>query len=565
MKIWSSARGFLNELKSALLGSEASSSLQNALLGIALLALAAQLSVMSGFIARNVDTRATISAIDNDGGVAIGTATHTKLYDDNGWRPYGPLYYRLVRLAHQLGEHPADATQSAAATSKDLHLRTKLKIEEQNARERSHHFLLGWISLVSLAGLCGLLAYLTTDLGVYRVLLTSALLSAFSAHPTWAEMVLRPHPDHLFAALVGLATWITWRWLIAPDSRTRLLQMGAAWGLVAACKMTILAFAPGILALFIGRRPIFAWRQFLILASSALCVYLAVGFPQSFNFGGVIEFLIQQKKNVLPGTRESFFTWLELFRAQVWRPALVLILGLLLLPRPKAAHASVEARLRLLALVALPLAYLWSQKIISPIFWYPFPFIAMGLVAIALGLEDVRARLQPLERITRRLSTQAIVWVLVPFAFSPVPESWTQVFNEQQKCRTEAREVERWVNQAAAEATSTGGHILVDPYIPYSQVFHDREVEMAWEMRLDRIRPETRMIALKSDYYRWYLSVEVGGSGGTVLHIQNLAPVREFYLKFWRQAETVEIQGAKWTRVHNDSCSFEIWQKNHQL
>jgi len=544
---WLSVRRSFSEWVRALLGESPSTRFTQALLAIALVTLAAQVSVMSSFIARNIATRAEIAAIDNDGGVAIGTATHTKLYDDNGWRPYGPLYYRLVRILHHLGTHP-HATDS---TSSDE------RIEMQNSRERSHHFLLAWVSLISLVGLCALLACLITTLPVYRVLLTSALLTAFTSHPTWAEMILRPHPDHLFAALIGLATWASWKWLTAPQAqaRTRLILMGAAWGLAASCKMTVLVFAPGVIALFIGRRPIFDFRSLGTWMASALTTYLLVGFPQSFNFGGVIEFLLQQSKNVLPATWESIVNWLDLFATQIWRPLAVVGLGLLFLSSPRTTAASRTMALRLSLLVILPIAYLFSKKIISPISWYPLPFIAAILAALVLGTNGLRSRWAAWTNWTHRWPAQLGAWILIPFFYQGVPSTWNQALAEQQRCRAEARRVEAQVN-AAAQA---GGHILVDPYIPYSQIFHDREVEMAWEMRLDRIRPDTKLIALKSEYYRWYLPVDSGGSGGAVLHIQNLEPVREFYLKFWQQTKAMDPLGREWRKVYDDACTFEIW------
>ncbi len=527
---------------------------------LAIFALIAQMSVQIGFLARNMDTRAVIAAIDNDGGVAVGTAEQTKLYDDNGWRPYGPLYYRAVRILHHLGAQPTPASEASGV---------EREIQLLQARERSHHFLLTLVSYLSLVGLCALLAMLVTESLFARILTTSMLLTAFTANGTWTEMILRPHPDHLFAALVGFATWRTWVWLQSENSADRC-WMAVCWGLATATKMSVITFIPGLLLLFLRREPswAFRWRELLVTIGIASMTYLAVGFPQSFNFLGVIEFLLEQKRNVLPGTWDSFVGWLQLFREQLTWPALTLALATLVLGgagRPFTLAWSWVAWLRLAFAILCGWIYLVSQNVVSPNTWYPFPFVAAFLVVGSLGL---RAALQSrvndrhqagINRWLTNAWVQLATFILLPYAIVGTPQAWTEQFALLQRCRPEARQVEQLVNAEALRQTKQSEAILVDPYIPYSHLFHDREIRMAWEMTPDRWTEKVRLIALKSEYYQMYLPREEGGSPGFVNHLKDPEATRNFYRFFWKKSETTSPSGQKWKRVYRDDCTFELW------
>ena len=531
---------------------------------LALLALLAQMSVQIGFLARNMDTRAVIAAIDNDGGVAVGTASQTKLYDDNGWRPYGPLYYRAVRILHHLGAQPI-STSAPTSDSKGI----DRDIQLLQARERSHHFLLTLVSYLSLVSLCILLASLVTKTLFARIFTTSLLLTAFTANGTWTEMILRPHPDHLFAALAGLATWRTWVWLQSESLADRR-WMAASWGLATATKMSVITFIPGLLLLFIRRERTwtFRWRELFATLGVASLTYLAVGFPQSFNFLGVIEFLLEQKRNVLPGTWDSFVGWMELFRQQLAWPSLTLVLATLVLggaTGPSKLTWSWIAWLRLGLAILCGWIYLVSQNVVSPNTWYPFPFVAAFLVIGSLGLKAaLHARLndQQRARIHRGLTNawvQIVAFILIPYAVVGTPQAWTEQFALLQRCRPEARQVERLVNAEALRLTGRSDAILVDPYIPYSHLFHDREIRMAWDMTPERWTERVRLIALKSEYYQMYLPREEGGSPGFVNHLKDPEATRNFYRLFWKKSETTSPSGEKWKRVYRDECTFELW------
>jgi hypothetical protein len=114
------------------------------------------------------------------------------------------------------------------------------------------------------------------------------------------------------------------------------------------------------------------------------------------------------------------------------------------------------------------------------------------------------------------------------------------------------------VNDEAAKSP----HILVDPYIPYARIYHDKQVQMAWLLLLDSIRPgETSMIALKKAHYLTHFDKDEGGTGQIILHIKDLEPTRKFFRLFKNHNETTDPFGQKWVKIHENACGFEVWKR----
>jgi hypothetical protein len=615
------------------------------------LVLIGQAASLVAVLAANVDTQPVIAAGDNDGGVAISVAIGTKLYDDNGWRPYGPLYYRLVRIMS--GGAAKDGVPEAGGLDQaDVGAKTRgvqadalaAALASEKASERRHHFLLMLVSLVSLYGLAWLLACLISCSLLWRLILTPLLVAVLSSHPTWAQMVLRPHPDHLFALLIAIAVWRTVLWLDL-EARASGIEVSssavatfrnwaaAAWGLAAATKLSVLPFGLGGAFLFLTKRPglrvQWNWREALRFVGVAFGVYLIVSFPQGFNFLGVFEFLGQQStRNFRPPDGESVRRWAELFWSHGSWPVIGVAVLAAVVPRGRgrwhtaecsaaatvvpggssgshehandatATNASASGRASAppkpaalgggaltsralalgLALILAPVIYLFGKKVLSPIDWYPLPFVAAALVWTALVVQSVRTVLsgwavragvgvlmKASSRWLRVKQTGSLLVVVIALSgwswlIPAIPASWASELQALLQCRAEAQKAETLANQAALESRGVRGAVLADPLSPYARLFHDREVEMRWEMTLAAIRPETRTLALRSTYHSQYLAVEEGGQGGAAVHIKDLEAVRLFYRLFWKRAEAETPDGRRWLKVHDDACGFEIWR-----
>jgi hypothetical protein len=528
-----------------------------------------QLALIATFLDRAATSQGVVSARDNDAGFAVGTAISTRLYNDNGFRPYGPTYYRLARIIHDVVFAPHDY---AEFYQKPIEQQSMDSLKKAHINERDFHFLLMWISALSAATLALLLISTLTHDWTMRFLGAILLLSAFLRDPVWTEMIFRAHPDHLLAAAVAFATLRTWHSFREPNEKRLFRFAGAAWGFVASIKLTITMLIPSFL-LFIWppetasnlQRPIkeslrLALRRGGIFAGYALLVYVLVGFPQSIVIGRVIKFLIQQSRNIIPGDREFLLIWINLFASQFWRPALTLVSLSFIVPLNVEIVASAKRKdyLKLCAFVIMPIGLLWSRRLLSPYTWYPLPFIAMLLTTTVPILIAFSSRLTFLSKVRNSNWTPILLLLATPIWIGTLPNTLNDSLASQQVCRAEVSIVEDIVNAEAAKSS----HVLVDPYTPYARVFDTKQIKISWEMHFGLIQPgKTTMIALEKPHYLTFFPKSEGGSGDLILYIQDLEPVRNFYRLFKGHSKATDPYGQNWIKTHEDGCGFEIWKR----
>ncbi len=505
---------------------------------IAALLLLLQISTATSFLVQRSDTRAIVQATDNDAGWAIGTALHTHWLNDNHFRAYGPTYYRISTLLHSLFGNPLGAKN----------------LNSLEQKETNRHFLLQWISLLSLVGLCFLLISVFFNSWFYRLWGTSLLFAAFTVDPTWVYMIYRVHPDHLFTALITASFAFFIRFL-DQSKRSDFIAGAVFWGLAASTKLTLTLFAPSLVVLFYKKE----LKDFKVFLKYSLATYFLVGFPQSLALGGVFEFLWQQKRNVLRGDLEFVKIWQDLFFNQLKWPLLVSTVIMLLTPLGARIHLKASV-IKILLLAGLPTLFLFTRRITSAYDYYPLPFVAVLVLAYLYVLQSVFLNLKfwPSLQTRRPWIYQAALLLGMPWLVMPVSQSFQPVLESQLRCAPEARKVELLVHAAAAKGES----VLVDPYIPYSEIYHDKEVFMAWEMNLSLLKPNTTLIALKKDYYCIYLTAEDGGCPGVVDHIKNWDETRKFYRLFFNKEETTIPDNQSWKKVYKDECGWEIWKKD---
>lgn len=180
--------------------------------------------IVTSMVSENSDNSAIVFATNNDASVAITVATQTRWFNDNGWRPYGPLYYRL---AHSLsGMVPYYKAQSAIP---------------QEANQVNHHFSLMLVSLVSLLLTCFFIAGLFGLEGAEKIGLASLFLSLFLLNRTFSRYVLVAHPDFLLTFFTSLLFVSAYRFLKNPTNLA-LTFIGVTFGLMLSTKITAILF-----------------------------------------------------------------------------------------------------------------------------------------------------------------------------------------------------------------------------------------------------------------------------------------------------------------------------------
>ena len=266
--------------------------------------------IVTSMVSENSDNSAIVFATNNDASVAITVATQTRWFNDNGWRPYGPLYYRL---AHSLsGMVPYYKAQSAIP---------------QEANQVNHHFSLMLVSLVSLLLTCFFIAGLFGLEGAEKIGVASLFLSLFLLNRTFSRYVLVAHPDFLLTFFTSLLFVSAYRFLKDPTNLA-LTFIGVTFGLMLSTKITAILLLPGIFWILFCSK---SWRgnlkNYLNFWLGSTATYFAVGYPQNFKIQETLAFLKTQSQHSKIADATSIGEWISLFAHQFWMPlALSLIL-----------------------------------------------------------------------------------------------------------------------------------------------------------------------------------------------------------------------------------------------
>lgn len=137
------------------------------------------------------------------------------------------------------------------------------------------------------------------------------------------------------------------------------------------------------------------------------------------------------------------------------------------------------------------------------------------------------------------------------------PETYRKTFDVQMHCRAETKEVMKIANNLAAQKKT----LLVDPYIPYNaRLYHDKEIRLVWDMQiklLDELKPDYLFLA-KGYYTGLYLNLPDDHKWNREVP---LPEIKKFYQLFSGKNKTSDSQGRKWIKTRDDSCGYEIWQR----
>ncbi|MCB0329114.1 MAG: hypothetical protein KDD70_05610 [Bdellovibrionales bacterium] len=197
-------------------------------------ALLCQFANILTYIAANVDSQSIIAATDDDASSGIAKVVKTRWWSDNGWAHYGRFYFRT---AHSLQYFWG---MTAAPSGAQAH----------EVWERTAHFSIMLISLLSVYGYCYLLSTVLTSSRPHRLASTVLFVALGLSNSTWIEFVLRAHPDHLFALVCGLAFYVSARWLTSINDERLFVGSALLWGIAAATKLSIVLMIPAFLLLF---------------------------------------------------------------------------------------------------------------------------------------------------------------------------------------------------------------------------------------------------------------------------------------------------------------------------
>lgn len=496
------------------------------LLILGALVLTSQVAILGSFCVKNQDQKAVIYAQDNDASRAIQTVQKSRWWNSNHFAPYGPLYYRLAHTIAVFTPYEGPDSYSPEIAS-----------------ERNHHLALQLASLFALVAWAFLISSILLQETWQRLLLTP-LFVAILTDNYWANMVIRPHPDLLFALTTGLATWATARWIFEDEREDLFKWMGLAWGVAFGTKMTLILFIPAYALLF------FPWKKAhlikaLQMVGWMLLGYTLIGFPQSLSYGKVLKFLLGESAVTMPANAESVQKWIDLFVSEIL-PAIVLVFGVSLVSSRLPARVEKKKILRLLAFCILPCLILLTRRQAYSIGHFTLPFFSCLIIGVAYILR----RMFPVHLYPVFL----VAYLMIP----TVPKAYDEYLREAQVCRQEAREM----NKLLEDLQKKNQLVAHDPYVPTS-THYPKFSKQIWGMRwgdIEAVKPQA--IALNSKFYNRYLAAPAEHLWQK--EVDEWPTRAEFYQAFHDQIEVKAPNGTLWKKTYTNDCGMELWEVSGQ-
>lgn len=512
---------------------------------IALL-LIIQFSHLVSIISIQSDNYGITYSRDVDAGQIIPVVKRTRLYNDNEYHTYGPLYFRFAHSIYKSAP-PSDRAGS----------------EEEKSEEKIHYSLL-LISLLSLYGISYLLSSLIIKERRFKLLGTLFITSSFLMNKTWVGYsVIHAHPDLLLSLFSGLFCYFIFNSLLYPDKEMYYYWAGIMGGFALSTKMSFLLFLPG---LFFLKMPPFNNRNlkkiiylyFLIALS-----YFFAGFPQNFKIWGAIDNLQYQSSLTTPPTWQSILTECNYLFSQTWFTVIILFIMFLAIGK-ESVHSRQDMNKhinnRICAIVCLPFLIIITKRYLAVSQHYILPFSVAILVGISIWMLSLRwVWVEQLKAIANKEWVKMVLSVflifLVQSSYGFVPNKVDSYSKRHLSCREESRMVYNKIK----EFKDQDKLILIDPYVP-----HTDESEMyqhSWRHTINNLKErKPDVLVLRALYYQRFLIEDVD-EYTQVGHMADLQKVQEFYALFAGKKEVVDPFEQKWVKTYEDKCGFEIWEK----
>jgi hypothetical protein len=498
-----------------------------------------QFSYIMYTISMNAESWPIINTFDNDAANAVRVAERSSFLMINDWYPYGNLYFNIANSIQKFNPLTAGS---------DVGVKSPLS-------DKSHHFALMIVSLISLYGISFIISDIIANTFVYKLLSMFIINTIFIKNEYWVTWVHRAHPDMLLSFFIVLSTYLTIKYIITQSTMYRNLS-SVAWGLALATKMTTIIFLPILLVLFIP--PINKINILNSLKYYAMIIvsYLVVGFPQNFVFWHHLGFLMDQSVYSISPTIDSFVGWIGLLIKQgMWLIITIIILKLILCFIEERREApSWGNLLKASILVAFPLAFLLARKITTVHDHYMLP-VASALFVLAAYFSNGLSRVLHAREswVNNRWKPIAVLILVVMLFFRFTPNSVARYLPAEGDARANAKaflaEVVRYQNENLK--------ILADPYVPWDE--SRGGVSASYYRTLQDIRPgNAQVLVLSKSFYSRYLKDPP--SDYVLRDAPNWREIRKFYELYADKEHAVDPYNQRWKKVFSNQHGWEIWR-----
>ncbi len=504
------------------------------LLSLAGLILVGQLTFMIGHLQQASNHRGIVAAFDDDAAAAIDKAVITRFYNQVTNHYYGPVYNRLAHVVASLSPNEVGGND----------------LSKMEAMEKSHHFILMLISYFSLVFLSFLLvSSIVSDLS-FRIMGTAFLSFLFLSNEVWLKFVFRAHPDHLFGLLVAVATILFFQSVQNPENSRQFKIAALVWGFAAATKLTILFFLPAVLILVWFHWGRSSLKKIMNFFGWFYLAFFAIGFPASIQVDKNFHAMMNQSVFSGAPTVESILEWLGLYAHQMALPLLFLFFLAVLFGNKRSDSAKTTTIFILV--MHLPLALLFSRRIVSIHNYYLIPFVAVSLLCSALFLN---IRIQGLLSQRWRpafLIGLVLVWKM-SVGFTPVGIDGMMTLQTGKHS-----EIEKTF-ETVKDLQMQGYRFVVSPLFPFSYEY-DSNVRMywsGWDKALNSNSPD--FLGFSNSFYSRFFDKSMAEylESGSAFPSGDKA----FFERFAGKNEATDPAGRRWSLLERSPSGLEIWKR----
>lgn len=511
---------------------------------ILFVALIVQFQSLMPLLSHFMDHRAIIEAHDNDAGKMVEVAENSRWYNDNYFRYYGPLYFRIVNTFDFIS--PTNSGRYDLST--------------RESKEESLHFYLLFTSVlgVYLIALC--CSFLVSNRWDYRMLFLLFFVPILLYHPIWLQFLFTAHPDFLLMGLCALSTLLTIRMLQSHLASEHVKWAAYSWGLALSTKLSSLFFMPGIgILLFLYTKNKSAlWQKCKEFLKYACISYFVIGFPQNLDIGGSLKKLFKLSEFSAGFTLDSFINWWGYFGSQSVYP-LLFILGFYLF-FGNTKRKTEDFRINFLSFLFLNLGlFIITTRTLELVhYYYVMPFVAAFLISTFLLLEYLPNNF--FEKIltsetAQRLTITAIILIaayLQLFSFQEAKAMQRKMLT----CRPTYQSTYNLIQEQLA----AGAKIIATPYTPVP-IDENSNVDIDWELNFDTVQKNMpQLLVFNNGYYARYTE-SADPSNYVKINNPDWQKTREFYLSFEKKNDVNLNVIGHWKKISEDRCSLEIWQK----
>ncbi len=426
---------------------------------LAVLAIIVQVTSIISVVSHHNDSSIIISTYSMDAANSIHVAEGTSLINDNGWRPYGPLYYRITKVMSYFNEN---LFQNYPHNS----------LKEKH--ESNLCFYLLMTSVFSILGISILFAS-TISSNFFSCLLGSVLITnLLLKNANFTNLIFWNHPDLLLAFLSGLFGLFLLRY-INDKKIINLALLSLIGGAAFLTKLLfLLIFFPPLLT-YVAFNKI-SIKEFLNISALTAITYLIIGFPQSLAIQGIIQFLLEESSYSTPANLESVSSWLGAVKDLFIPVFFALFILNILLPSIKNKMTNPKKNslwISLLAFASPIICLLFINKLSNP-YYYAIPFTIFLLIYTCSLLNNFFTDLN----FKKNNKVYGVIFLLLYFFISKsvVPVEFINESSKFLKDRNDIYELNSFVNSLnpnALKLYTAYFPIAGERYSPYNKALSE--------------------------------------------------------------------------------------------